>query len=90
MKIIDILKRPTIDEMLKHEMLEACRGLIGAEADLDRARCLVAYYHDRITRMAARGVAMPSAGTAVVLPLVSDTRADTDIAPTHPVASRAH
>jgi len=90
MKIIDIFKRPTIDEMLEYEMLKARRGLIDAEADLDRARCLVAYYRDRITRMAARGVTIPSAGTAVVLPLVSDTRADTDIALTHPVASRAH
>ena len=91
MKFFELFKEPTLEELVAHELAQAERELLMVETSLAKARCLVAYNEDRITRLTAHAATtMGRPGTAALSPLRPDTPIRADIAPTMPSASGAH
>lgn len=82
MKFFELFKEPTLEELVAHELADARRELLMAETSLAKARCLVAYNEDRITRLTAHAATMGRPGTAALSPLRPDTPIRADIAPT--------
>lgn len=90
MKFFELFKEPTLEELVKQELAQAQRELIAAETSLAKARCLVSYNTDQISRLASHLTTMGRAGTPAVPSLRSGTPARADIAPAPLSVSETH